>query len=961
VREEQFTDFHAAYYAHVLSQQHGGDGVARLTRTLFEASVDLNPHQIDAALFALRSPISKGVILADEVGLGKTIEAGLLVCQHWAERRRRMIIVAPASLRTQWQAELEEKFNLPSIVIDAKIARDLNKQGQVNPFDHRDQIVITSYHYANKMRGLLRAIGWDLVVIDEAHKLRNVYQPSNRIGSGLKWAFEDRKKVLLTATPLQNKLDELYGLASLIDDRIFGDIRSFRTQYTTAKADLEDLRQRLASFCHRTLRRQVLEYIRYTERRAITVPFTPTDDEQTLYGKISEFLARDVSYAIPSSQKHLTTLILHKLLASSSHAIIGTLETMIKRLERLRDQKPEETKETDWRDDLDALGEYLDEEVDAPDDAENDSSTVFPVDTQRLEAEIGDLAEYLRLARTISTDTKAKSLLTALETGFAEMAEVGAKKKALIFTESRRTQDFLRRYLEGNGFAGKVVLFSGTNSDDIAQQVYKNWLAANAGSGRITGSRAIDMRTALVAYFRDEAEIMITTEAGAEGINLQFCSLIINYDLPWNPQRVEQRIGRCHRYGQQNDVVVINFLNQRNEADRRVHQLLTEKFALFEGVFGASDEVLGSLESGIDFEKRILQIYQSCRNSTEIDTAFDQLQGEMDQAITAKLTATRTKLLEHFDEDVHKRLKGRLDDTQHAIDQYSQMFWSLTKHELASHAAFDDANLAFHLSSCPPMVSAPLGGYHLISKGKDGDDGFVYRPSHPLGEHVLQQALQKSFPTFPTLTFDITGHPTRIAVVEMLKGQSGLLRLQKLVVCSLHDQEILLFSAVNDTGEAINPEACEKLFSCRAEVLTCDEPPSPSLLASLECCSQEAISMALRDGNRKNAKVFEEERERLDKWIHDVEVTSEKELQDTKGRIRDLQRQAAKATDAVERLSIQKKIQHLERLKRKLRQEIFDVQDQAEAKRDGLIQGLHRQMEQKTSVQTIFEIRWAVI
>jgi predicted nucleic acid-binding Zn-ribbon protein len=119
--------------------------------------------------------------------------------------------------------------------------------------------------------------------------------------------------------------------------------------------------------------------------------------------------------------------------------------------------------------------------------------------------------------------------------------------------------------------------------------------------------------------------------------------------------------------------------------------------------------------------------------------------------------------------------------------------------------------------------------------------------------------------------------------------------------------------------------------------------------------------MALRDGNRKNAKVFEEERERLDKWIHDVEVTSEKELQDTKGRIRDLQRQAAKATDAVERLSIQKKIQHLERLKRKLRQEIFDVQDQAEAKRDGLIQGLHRQMEQKTSVQTIFEIRWAVI
>lgn len=959
--KEGLTDFHAAYYAHVLSQQHGGDGVERLTRTLFEASVDLNPHQIDAALFALRSPVSKGVILADEVGLGKTIEAGLLVCQHWAERRRRIIIVAPASLRTQWQAELEEKFNLPSVVVDAKIARDLAKQGHHSPFDHRDRIVITSYHYANKMRSLLRTVPWDLVVIDEAHKLRNVYQPSNRIGSGLKWAFEDRKKVLLTATPLQNKLDELYGLASLIDDRIFGDIRSFRTQYTTAKADLEDLRQRLVMFCHRTLRRQVLEYIRYTERRAITVPFTPTDNEQTLYSEVSKFLARDFSYAIPSRQKHLTTLILHKLLASSSHAIIGTLETMLKRLQHLRDQKQEEGKSTDWLSDLDIFDEYLDEEFEGTDDEDEDASAALPVDARRLDAEISDLSGYLELARNISVDTKAKSLLTAIETGFTVMAEIGAARKALIFTESRRTQEFLRRFLESNGFMGKVVLFSGTNSDDIAQRVYKEWMAANAGSGRVTGSRAIDMKTALVSHFRDEAEVMIATEAGAEGINLQFCSLIINYDLPWNPQRIEQRIGRCHRYGQKNDVVVINFLNQRNEADRRVHQLLTEKFALFEGVFGASDEVLGSLESGIDFEKRILQIYQDCRDPAEIDAAFDQLQTEMDEAITAKLTETRTKLLEHFDEDVHERLRDRLDDTRHAIDRYSRMFWSLTKHELAAHAMFDDEALAFRLASCPSAVSVPLGAYHLISKDKEADGSFTYRPSHPLGEHVLQKALQRPLAAFPTLKFDITNHSTRVTVVEMLKGQSGLLRLQKLVVRSLNDQEFLLFAAVNEAGEAIDQEACEKLFSCRAEQSGSNEPPATSLLAALERCSKETVARALRESEARNAEFFAEERERLDKWVRDVEIASEKELKDTKDRIRDLQREAAKATDMAEQLSLQEKIQQLERRKRKLRREIFDVQDQAEEKRDALIQGLKRQMEQETSVQTVFEIQWAVV
>ncbi len=123
------------------------------------------------------------------------------------------------------------------------------------------------------------------------------------------------------------------------------------------------------------------------------------------------------------------------------------------------------------------------------------------------------------------------------------------------------------------------------------------------------------MKAALVEHFRDDAEILVATEAAAEGINLQFCSLVVNYDLPWNPQRIEQRIGRCHRYGQQHDVVVVNFINKNNEADQRVYQLLSEKFQLFDGIFGASDEVLGTIESGVDFERRIAEIYQTCRTS----------------------------------------------------------------------------------------------------------------------------------------------------------------------------------------------------------------------------------------------------------------------------------------------------------------------------------------------------------
>ncbi|MBM3163055.1 MAG: DEAD/DEAH box helicase, partial [Chlorobi bacterium] len=320
------TDYHAKYYALELGRI-GGHGVDRLGRALFDACVDLNPHQIEAALFALRSPLSKGVLLADEVGLGKTIEAGLVLCQYWAERKRNILVITPASLRKQWALELSEKFNLPSIVLDAAIFRQQQKQDIPNPFSDQ-RIIICSMHFASSRAEEIRAIPWDLVVIDEAHKLRNAYRESNRIGQRIRWATEERKKLLLTATPLQNSLLELYGLSTLIDERLFGEVASFRTQYISYGGDITGLRDRLRAFCWRTLRSQVIEFVRYTERKLITRPFTPTEQEQSLYDAVSRYLMREENYALPSGQRHLLILLVRKVLASSPRAVAGTLEIM---------------------------------------------------------------------------------------------------------------------------------------------------------------------------------------------------------------------------------------------------------------------------------------------------------------------------------------------------------------------------------------------------------------------------------------------------------------------------------------------------------------------------------------------------------------------------------------------------------------------------------------------------------
>lgn len=961
------TAYHAKYYAHELTRRHASDGVDRLSQSLFDASVDLNPHQIEAALFALRNPLQEGVLLADEVGLGKTIEAALVVCQHWAERRRRLLVICPASLRKQWAQELYEKFAVPTTVVDA-IA--LRKMAAGDVFDTMQRlvgksVVIMSYQFAAKLESELRAIPWDVVVIDEAHKLRNAHRASNRTGQALRRALAGRKKVLLTATPLQNSLIELYGLSTLIDEHLFGDEASFRKQFMSGGGATDELRERLATFTKRTLRRDVLEYIKYTQRKALTQPFEPTDDEQALYERISAFLQREFSYALPAQQRHLTGLILRKLLASSSHAVTATLKAIRERLERmLTEGTTEDGAQLIERiiEDDDLETDYLEESVD---DESPSGPEVAPrqekPDVVALRAEIAELSAFIDAAQALQTDTKAQALLKGLSLGFDKMKELGAPRKAIIFTESKRTQEYLHSFLSANGYADKLVLFSGTNTHEESTLIYQRWLQQYKDTDRATGSPQVDRRTALIDHFRKDngtgADIMIATEAAAEGVNLQFCALLMNYDLPWNPQRVEQRIGRCHRYGQKFDVVVINFLNTRNQADQRVLELLTEKFNLFSGVFGASDEVLGRIESGIDFEKRILQIYDTCRQPEDIESAFNALQAEMEEAIADRIKDTQDQLLENFDEDVHDRLKLRLDEAEARLDKLGRWFWGVTRYALNDRARFDEQSYAFSLAQ-PPEGIAP-GRYQLIRGAAQPDMlAHAYRLSHPLGEWSISTSLNTPTP-IALLTLDCSNHGTRVSMIEALKGQSGWLTLTHLQITAFETTETLLFTGQTDNGHLLDQETCEKLMTIAAigKPTPISDTPPTNLIANSKRQEQATIAEALE----ANQRLFNEERDKLERWADDKLMAAEEALRNTKARIAQLKRDARKAATLQEQDNLQRELADLERKQRRQRQEIFEVEDEIIAKRDELIASLQQRMQEKTETKTLFTLRWQVV
>lgn len=947
-----WTDYHSKLAACELTRKYPVDSDNRLAGTLVDAQVDLNPHQVDAALFPFQSPLAKGSILADEVGLGKTIEAGLIISQKWAERKRKILIITPSNLRKQWYQELSEKFFLPSIIIESKSYRLLKNEGKTRPFIS-DSIVLCSYQFARNKSDEIQSISWDLVVFDEAHRLRNVYKPNNIIANTLKQALKHCPKILLTATPLQNSLLELYGLVSFIDEHIFGDVKSFKEQFTYSPgaSALTILKNRISTVCKRTLRRQVLAYIQYTRRLPMLQPFTPEDNEDRLYNLVSEYLQRDNLQALPTSQRSLMTLVIRKLLASSSFAITGTFATLIKRLESKINAQNDQT---DIVAEMSQDYEVLDETIEEWDEDEV-AESLTDSEIEAINLEIADLQAYKSLALSIQDNAKGKALLTALEMAFKEAERLGAERKAIIFTESRRTQEYLIRVLSDSPWAEGILLFNGSNNDERSKIIYKNWLLRHKDTDRITGSKTADMRSALVDYFREEGQIMIATEAGAEGINLQFCALVVNYDLPWNPQRIEQRIGRCHRYGQKHDVVVVNFLNRNNEADQRVYQLLSEKFRLFEGVFGASDEVLGSIESGVDFEKRIADIYQRCRKPEDIRSAFDTLQAEMSQDIDAALSKTRTTLLENFDDEVREKLKTRDSSSHKSRNRFEKLLMNFTKYELKEHAEFL-TTYSFNLKSKPLDGDYSPGLYELPRRT---GEAHLYRLGHPLAIALLNNAkhkkLQKTF-----VEFDLTNYEGKISVLESLQNNTGSLRIDLLTVQALDQtEEYFLFSGHTKDGQIIDDEAVRRIFSLNGKVIKKDGRNDTSGLLGLEIAEKEKA--VLNNVSKRNADYFEAEAEKLDGWAEDLKLGLEREIKEIDRQIRENRKLSVVALSLEEKLKYQREIKSLEGQRNTKRKALFEAQDDVDRRRGELIAEIEAKLSMNCTREMLFEIEWGII
>jgi superfamily II DNA or RNA helicase len=877
--------FNQRILAEDLVRVRRSDDLERYAASQRHARIDPNPHQIDAVIFALRRLREGGCILADEVGLGKTIEAGLVIAQSRAEGAQRILLIVPKSLIGQWQNELANLFGIQ--------AQD-DQRSFVAP-----GVYLVGREFAGSERGaaaLGAATPFDLVVIDEAHEIfaglhkrygrDGVYEETSDealMAHRVRGFLRSSPVLLLTATPMQNSLVELWGLIQYVEPTgtLLGDIATFRKVFcseddrTLVPGQEHELQRRLAVVLQRTLRRQAQEFLDrpFTQRRCRLYEYAMSDDERSLYDDVTEYLLQPSLYAFSGRQRRLLLIGFHRRMASSIPALAASLENVARRLRRLQGKlTPDETASEMYQDleDEDEIEGLPDEQVPIADDS-------------TLAAELARVEEFIARARSLPHDAKALSFQEAIRVVLDLGTDGHGSGKAVVFTESITTQEYLRTLLLAVGLSDEdITLFRGTNDHERARQALGRWQKEEGvrfppGS---KPSREVAIRLALVHEFRTRSKVLVCTEAGAKGLNLQFCETVINYDLPWNPQRIEQRIGRCHRYSQERDVTVVNFLARDNEAHRLTFEILSQKLDLFGRVLDASDTVLHEPRTdapeivvsalAVELESDLRSIYSRSRTLDEVTREIAALRDKITErrdAYEKEYERTSQIIESRFDENVRKVFKSLREELPHGLAGLDRDLAELVDGYLAARGAdyrrSEKAGRVVFDVAPGTILPTDVGEGRRFATGDARflTDAEALNLVHPLVRTAIADA--RNWPGGP-VTLELP--PNASPDLAALAGNVGIIRVALVDYSGFEPVQRLISAAVID-GIPIDPLLASRIARLRAtdatfRKLTVDE-------RLLDDALDEAVFVDQRDVEKSEQKHFEQAIGQLERFVED--------------------------------------------------------------------------------------------
>ena len=895
---------HRRYFAEELVRARRASERRRQVASQRRARVDPNPHQIDAVMFALRRIPEGGCILADEVGLGKTIEAGLVIAQLMAEGAERILIVLPRPLLGQWQSELYTLFGIEAIEA-ADPAVDLDAPG----------VFLAGREYAGGARGFERlrnAPPFDLCLIDEAHEVfaaihgrfdrYGAYDEDSRyaqVAHRLRQIIGVAPVLLLTATPIQNSLAEIWGLVQYIDrtGTLLGSKPVFEDVFCADDAgrqvvaqQAEELRRRLGVVVQRSLRRQAQEFLDkpFVGRRAQLFEYTMSVEERSLYDDVTAYLLEPTLHAFSGSSRQLLLLGFHRRMASSTAALADSLERVSGRLRgMLRDDRATSSAAAElFASDLEEE-EEKEVGVEPRLTAGEDPADEPAVDAAGVRAELARVEDFVRRARRLPRDSKAESLVEAVRLVLERPED---RQKVVVFTESLTTQDYLRDLLleQTELSQGDITLFRGVNDSARSAEALGVWREEVECDiePRLRPSPAVAVRLALVHEFRTRSRVFISSEAGAKGLNLQFCDTLVNYDLPWNPQRIEQRIGRCHRYGQERDVTVISFLAKDNEAQRLTFEILSTKLDLFGKVLDMSDVVLQTPRSdssdelasalGPDFEAQVRRIWDRSRSVREVEDELRRLRDELEerrQRLDQVRERTTSLIEKQFDKsvrEVFRNIESELPATLAALDAELERVVTayLDSRGVPWGAAERAGRRVIHVRASRSLPGPLAGGVSVaLGPARELGDTESLHLAHPLIGAAVEEARAAGSGTF-RVRFDLAaGVPEAL---RRRRGQRGRLALTRVTNARFEREDRLRVTAVFEDAEVLRPaDAALDLLQQPCVDVGEFRPPLGVTADHLDEVVDEELFLDQAGGAGDDQVSFEAAMDQLDQYLAD--------------------------------------------------------------------------------------------
>lgn len=746
--------FQAKYKSLELWRKRSLSDLERFVPSFYKRGIQVYPHQIDAAVSALFNPYSKGFILCDETGLGKAIEAMLVISQLYFEGKNKIVVISPNPLIAGWREKLN-KF-------------DILSTEHLEEVESANKVLVIGYNAASDIWEQLKGIKWDLVVFEEAHRLRKYYTNENIVATNLHNAFIGRQKLLLTATPMQVNVMDLFGLINFIDDTVFIGDKNFYKRYYKKPENYAELRDRLMPFTYRTLRNQVKVDICLPERYIHTQHYTLNEKEQELYKELERYINKPNKIAFPEMDLYELSLMFFKLFSSSIYALSKTLSGVYFRLNQM------------------GKAEAIKEAV--------------------------EIKKLLDLSTSIVNTSKWEVFIKGLSKGLEELKAKGNDEKAIIFTENKQTQEYILRQLNKE----KIKAITFESVEDIEK------------------------------FKKSKTQIvMVATDLASEGFDMQFCSFIINYDLPWNVQKIEQRIGRCHRIGQQSEVFVLNFLNNENFADVRFYELVYKRTTMFEGILGASDNLISNVSSG-DVEQSLKGIISSARTNAEIESDFLQIQNVYKDYVEESKDNSNELLFNTFDDETAKRTKNYAEIIKKKCEKLKDELWDFCKYAFNGYGTIDEENKII-LVNRSPFSSGNIPSWKLCMEGNESKDRII-----SLSNNTVKKIADKI-----DLSDRTEGKITFIDSTNKHSKKSGYIALYKMQVYisgkEYSGYSILHFVGIDSIGNQITHDKCSEIFNLKAESNS-EEKLSESVCETLTNIFENQKQVLIENANQDNLK-----------------------------------------------------------------------------------------------------------